>query len=285
MLPKKCRFNWALIINWLTFGGDGELFDCGHSMCCFIHGLSPANHSLPPGKADQVDEFILFPPGHLYNVPILHHGLAPIPPEIFGDEGKIDQVGIVHTIEPVYTKHSLEILEQFGDHDRPSALEYDMRIIGMGFYPDDIPDLQQLDAITGRNGYAVILRLGVEEALPEQFEPFFGLSVRLLEKPLHSMAQFLQHHGLHQVIEGAYADRIDRIVIVGRDENDLEICFPDLFENFETAHPWHFDIQEDDIRPMMPDQQDGFLGLLGGRDHFQRTRKFLQFLPEILQAA
>jgi len=106
-----------------------------------------------------------------------------------------------------------------------------------------------------------------------------------MEQPLHGMAQFLQHDGFHQVVESADADRIDGIVIVRSDENDLEIRFPDLFEDFEAAHPWHLDIEEDDIRPMMADQQDRFFRPLGGRDHFQGIRKFLQFLPEVLQAA
>ena len=131
----------------------------------------------------------------------------------------------------------------------------------------------------------MLLRLGVHKGLPEQFQPVPGLSAIFPEQPIHGLAQFSQGNRLHQVIKRTDADRIDSIMVISRNKNNLEIRLTDLFDDLETAHPRHFDIQEHDIRSMMPDQQDRLFRLMGGADHLQGTRKLLQLLPEVLQAA
>ena len=74
-------------------------------------------------------------------------------------------------------------------------------------------------------------------------------------------------------------------MIVRRREYYLCAVISQFIQHTEAIETRHFDIEEDDVRFMMTDQQQGFCRLLYHRNDLQLRAEFANLLFEIFEAA
>ena len=106
-----------------------------------------------------------------------------------------------------------------------------------------------------------------------------GLQIRLrgqprAAQPLHfvqSALQRLRFHRLEQVIDGIFAERLQRVLVVGRGEYHNGLARQPR-QNFKAIQPRHLDIEKAHIGRIPGQRRHGFLGPSGEAGHFNPPR-------------
>ena len=88
--------------------------------------------------------------------------------------------------------------------------------------------------------------------------------------------------GFKQVVQRSGFEGADGVLVVGGDDDDdRQGAFRQLADHVETAQNGHFQIQEDQIGPVLGDLAQG-VGAVGGLTHDFHVRKRAQFFAQHL---
>ena len=128
-----------------------------------------------------------------------------------------------------------------------------------------------------RRNAAGELRLALAQRVRDLAEQ--GLQIRLRRRPraaqpLHfvqSAFQCLWFNRLEQVIDGVFAERLQRILVVSCGENHNGLARQPR-QNFKAIQPRHLDIEKAYVRRIPGKRCHGFLGLGGEAGHFNTPR-------------
>ena len=132
-----------------------------------------------------------------------------------------------------------------------AAADMEARIVSFGLDPVDVGDGDELNAAANGDGEA--LQIVGREAVCEQREEFSGgllilASLASIAGPGDGARQPIGSEGLEEVVDGVGVEGADRVVIVGGDEDgDGHLFDSNGFEDLETVHLRHLNIEEDEV--------------------------------------
>ena len=138
---------------------------------------------------------------------------------------EVDQMRFVRADKSELGQHVLEMFERFAGNERSFIDQMDDRVVTVGFEAKDLMYQEKENAFTRRDCQAEVLDIPFVDIGGEIFEKQFALAEALAfgVMPFHRLLQVFGANGFQQVIQRAEPDRLDRVLVVGCDEDNIEI--------------------------------------------------------------
>ena len=159
---------------------------------------------------------------------------------------QIDDIGLMNAVESLSIQYLLIVFEGFGSDDRLLIVEVETGVVVFALTVEDVGDLDDIE--TAGIGDNELTFLGEGELLEEGFQ-VFCLVLGWVSGLVASDAGFevFDANRFEQIVKRGNLEGIDGILIICRDENDVEVDVRKLSKQFETGAIWHFDIEKEYI--------------------------------------
>src|SRR5579863_1525566 len=224
---------------------------------------------------EQFKKFFLTAAGDVDDIAVLEKDLPAVAADELADVAEVDEMTIVDPKETIGQEEVLKVFEKAGDKQGRAVGKEELGVVGAGFDADDLADRDEFQSFIGGYGDLLFLGFGVADRILQDLEAFAGLAGAQGHEAGDRVLEIGDRHRLDEIVKCADANRIDRVLVVGGREDDLGVIVSQFLQQAEAAHLWHFDVEEENIGPVVADEEEAFFRLLGDGHDADGSAKLL----------